>query len=262
MNLENFSNDIEQVAALEGFETVLGTDAPAMMTLRSYQLGPEIEQTLFQFCRELQAYNEHTNLVANAEIEVVLKEHILDSLSLIPVIGVDRLQNAELVDVGSGAGFPGIILAIACPSLSVALVESIGKKCLFLESTADSLGLEKRVQVCRQRAEILAHESDFRHTFNLATARAVASLPIVAELTLPLLKKGGWLLAQRSKRQAIQEESDADAYFSKLGGRLLDTIHLTPDLLGRELSVFKVKKESNTSSRYPRTAAQIKNEKL
>lgn len=239
------------------FESVLGADSPAVSRLQEFELGEEANQKLFEYCMLLQAFNEHTNLVSNASLEVVLKEHVLDSLSLLALAGLS-LKNAELIDIGSGAGFPGMVIAIASPSAKVVLLESIGKKCRFLEDTAEKLGLKRRVEVCCARAETVGHDPDYRQTFDLATARAVGALPVVAELTLPFLKVGGVLLAQRSKRQIDLEEPDADAYFARLGGKLVDTIHLPPDLLGRELAVLKVRKEKATASRYPRTASQIK----
>ena len=243
-------------------EQLADSDASEIASaLKQHDLSDEAVKQILIFCSELKAYNEHTNLVANANLDVVLKEHVLDSLQLLPAIRDDD-SNKKLIDIGSGAGFPGIILAIARPQLRIALLESIGKKCRFLELAAEKLELgSKRLQVLCDRAELLAHKAQYREAFDYATARAVAPLPIVAELTLPFLKKGALFLAQRSKRQALQEQADADAYVSKLGGKVVDIEFLPVDLVGRELSIIKIKKEKQTPSRYPRSSAQIQKDK-
>lgn len=200
----------------------------------------------------------HTNLVANDNLSVLLKEHLLDSMQLLPWLKPSRSSQLKLVDIGSGAGFPALVLAICRPDLQVTLLESIGKKCRFLEEAAEELGLDKRVRVICQRAESTAHESRFRERFDFATARAVGSLPMVAELCLPFLKTGGLFLAQRSKRQANEEADYADDYASRLGGHLKEIVNFKPDLLGRELSLLVMEKLKTTPLRYPRTAAEMK----
>lgn len=233
----------------------------AIAALRAYNLGAEIEAALLKYCSALQEYNEHTNLVANADLPVLLKEHVLDSLSLLPWIrGTAKDKSAALVDIGSGAGFPGMVLSIAVPSLKTTLIDSIGKKCRFLESAVEELGLQKRVYVQCERAEIIGQDKKFRGQFDFATARAVGALPIVCELALPLLRSGGRLLAQRSKRQAGEEEALADAYASRLGGTLDGIEHFEPDLLGREFSLMVIRKQKPTPAMYPRSAAQMKKE--
>ncbi|MBX9573232.1 MAG: 16S rRNA (guanine(527)-N(7))-methyltransferase RsmG [Candidatus Obscuribacterales bacterium] len=236
-------------------------DAAAILSaMDQHELNDDSKKQILLFCDELRAYNEHTNLVANANLDVVLKEHVLDSLTLLPSIKKD--SDAKLIDIGSGAGFPGLILAIARPQLKVFLLESIGKKCRFLEKACEKLGLgSKRVHVVCDRAEVLGHSPEYRERFTYATARAVAALPIVAELTLPFLKVGGIFLAQRSKRQVEQEQADAEAYISRLGGRVLRTDLLPEDLIGRQLSVTSIEKDRTTPRRFPRPAAQIQKDK-
>lgn len=245
------------------------------MALEAHQLGDSAESALLKYCCALKEYDSHTNLVANSDLQVVLKEHVLDSLRLLNLIKSSfkakfalqegspessEKNSLKLVDIGSGAGFPALVLAIAMPNLKVTLIESIGKKCRFLESVAQELDL-KRVRVICDRAEILGHERNLRERFEIATARAVGALPVVAELCIPFLKTGGVLLAQRSKRQALEEASTADAYASRLGAELEDTIHFEPDILGREMSVLLIKKTKSSPQRYPRSAAQMKGDK-
>ena len=234
--------------------------APIVAEIERFDLSDEALAKILLFCQELKAYNEHTNLVSNAKLDVVLKEHVLDSLTLLHSIEEER--SAGLIDIGSGAGFPAMILAIVRPQLRVSLVESIGKKCRFLEQCITTLGLgSNRVRVHCDRAEVLARKKELRETFDYATARAVAALPIVSELTLPFLKVGGVFLAQRSKRQAVQEEEEAEGYISKLGGEIFETEFLPPDLLGRELSIILIEKTKPTPSRFPRSSALIQKDK-
>ncbi len=242
-------------------EQSLGEDsAPILAEMERFNLSDEAQKKILLFCQELQAYNEHTNLVSNAKLDVVYKEHVLDSLTLLHSIEEDH--PASLIDIGSGAGFPALILAIARPQLHVSLVESIGKKCRFLEQTITKLDLDNdRVRVLCERAELLAHKLQLRETFDYATARAVAALPIVSELTLPFLKVGGVFLAQRSKRQAVQEQDEAEAYIAKLGGEIFETEFLPHDLLGRELSIILIEKTKSTPSRFPRSSALIQKDK-
>ncbi len=237
------------------WQTITDEDA-ALKLLSAYELPSE--EALFKYCQRLQEFDSHTNLVANSKLSVLLKEHVLDSLLLLPWIKKDGNHFGRLIDIGSGAGFPALVLAIAEPDLKVTLVESIGKKCRFLSEVIEALGLEKRVRVLCERAETLGHDKKLRENFDFATARAVGALPIVAELCIPFLRMGGLLLAQRSKRQLVDEEELADAYASKLGGSLTETVHFPADLLGREFSLLVIKKVKATSRTYPRSAGLMK----
>lgn len=234
----------------------------ALAQLEAFCLGAETEEKLWQYCRLLQDYNEHTNLVSNASMPVLLKEHLLDSLQLLPFLDskADRQteRKAELVDVGSGAGFPGLVLAISNKDLQVTLIDSIGKKCRFLELVCKELDMEDQVQVVPERAEMLGREPAFRESFDFATARAVASLPVVSELCLPFLQVHGLLLAQRSKKQVDLESKKADSDARRIGGRLKEIKYFEPDLLGREFALIVIEKISKTPARYPRSAAEIK----
>jgi len=247
----------ERLSQEQSWQDLPNEDA-ALAALKARGLSAESEAQLFAYCQLLHEFDSHTNLVANSSLPVLLKEHVLDSLQLLPWIQEAKRHSPRLVDVGAGAGFPGIVLAIAHPLLKLTLVESIGKKCRFLESVVTALDLSSRVQVICDRAETLGHDRKLRERFDFATARAVGALPVVAELCLPFLRVGGILLAQRSKRQAIEEHDEADAYFSRLGGGLVKPVDFEPDLLGRELSLFVVAKKRTTPLAYPRNAAQIK----
>lgn len=150
------------------------------------------------------------NLTAVTERNEVMERHIEDSLAIIPPISESyashcssSCESLNLVDVGSGAGLPGLILAIACPDWEVTLLESMNKRCLFLEHAINVTGLSN-VQVVRDRAENFGQTSEFRESFDVAVARAVAELRILVEYCLPLVRVGGLFLA--AKGHDPQEE--------------------------------------------------------
>jgi 16S rRNA (guanine527-N7)-methyltransferase len=220
----------------------------------------QLEQ-IAHFCQLLATYNAHTNLVANAEFEVVLRDHVMDSLSLVPTIisrPVAKEKTNRLIDIGSGAGFPGLILAIASRHLSVTLVESVGKKARFLEDTVSKIALSQRVEVKQARAEELAHQAQYRGKFDLATGRALGSLAVVAELTVPFLSVGGVCLLQKTVKQSEEEAPKARANLQKLGARLIKTIVLDAEILGKERAVMLIEQIKPVIARYPRPWAQIK----
>jgi 16S rRNA (guanine527-N7)-methyltransferase len=236
---------------------LLRRQADALAVELSDQSVSQIEK----FISLIASYNEHTNLVADSDAEVLVQNHIVDSLSLIPLICFGA-GPASLVDIGSGAGFPGMILAMACPQLDVMLVDSIGKKTKFLQMVAEDLSLSERVTVVNERAEVLARNRQLRESFDLATARAVGPIDMVAELALPLLKDGGKLLAQKSQAQLEDEERRAGKSLPKLGAELESVVNLDQTVLGKNLVVMTIKKLKATASCYPRTPAQMRKQPL
>jgi 16S rRNA (guanine527-N7)-methyltransferase len=202
----------------------------------------------------LSEYNQHTNLVSNAEPDVVVREHVIDALTLVPQVG----QCRKLVDIGSGAGFPGLILSIACANLQVHLIDSIGKKTKFLTQVAQRLGLQDRVVVHTARAEELAHEKSLRGSFDAATARAVGKLDLLCELALPFLQVGGVLLAQKSRQQAELELPAAQPALQLLGGEHRASEAPNMEATGRDLLVVTIAKVRATPDKYPRHGSQLK----
>jgi 16S rRNA (guanine527-N7)-methyltransferase len=209
------------------------------------------------FLSELAAYNEHTNLVSNADPLVVAREHVLDSLSLCACL-TDLNSSCRLVDIGTGAGFPAIVLAIALPNLAVLAIESVGKKTRFLQSLADRLNISQRLEVANERAESLAYDPSLRGSFDIATARAVGKIDVIAELALPFLKTGGRLLAQKSQAQLDEERRRAAIALPVLGGELTEIVIPNVEALEREHVVLIVCKKSATPKQFPRTPVQIK----
>jgi len=153
-------------------------------------------------------------------------------------------------------------LAIVAPQLEITLVEASGKKSRFLRESSQLLALGDRVTVCTARAEDLAHDPAYRERYGLATARAVGTFDLCAELVMPFLSIGGAFFSQKSKAQEAQERGNAELSLPKLGGRL-QTIHsLSNAILGKEKIVMEARKTSPTPSLYPRTWTKIKNAPL
>ena len=199
--------------------------------------------------------NQVMNLTAITEPRDVASLHLLDSLALIPTAG---LEAEKIVDVGAGAGFPGMPLAIAKPSLQLTLLDSLGKRVDFLRETAEALGLEN-VECVHARAEEFAAQR--RESFDAAVSRAVAALPVLCELCLPLVKPGGRMLAMKSSHSK-EEIAQAKTAIRILGGELewvKDYAVPATEVVHRIVCIRKI---SPTSKKYPRRFALIKKSPL
>jgi 16S rRNA (guanine527-N7)-methyltransferase len=198
--------------------------------------------------RLLLAWNSAINLSGIRAPEMIARGHVLDSLTALPLLrraGID-----ELVDLGSGGGYPGLPLAVALPARRALLVDSIAKKARFLTTAVDAMGLGDRVAVANARAETVARSPDHRGRWGAVVARAVADLPDLAELSLPLLRLGGLLVAW--KRRPIDVElARAEGALLRLGGRVLaiEAVAL-PGLEDHVLAV--VEKTGETPPEFPR----------
>lgn len=206
----------------------------------------------------LLAANEVMNLTSITDDEGMAIKHFVDSLTcLLSQAGSHYLS---LVDVGSGAGFPGIVLRIMNPGCHTVLVESVGKKARFLQDVCRQLGLDD-VEVVQARAEDLAHDPVYRERFDIAVARGVAALSPLAEYCLPLVKVGGWFVAMKGPR--VEDELAEGARASlRLGGGppVLIDVDLSGGHGARKL--VSIRKESHSAQRYPRKTAAIVREPL
>lgn len=219
----------------------------------------------------LSAYNQKVNLVADADPRTVINNHIVDCLTVAEVI--ERLQNdakvhadpqegsggASLVDIGSGAGFPGLVIAISIPDLKVLLVESIGKKARYLSESIKRLKLGDRVELSQERAETLGR-TDLRNSFDFATARAVGHLGMIAEMALPLLKEQGWLLCQKSSGRIEGEIKEAGRYLLPLGASRPEVLRPAVQCGKTEHMIVCLKKIGKTDDRFPRPWAKTARE--
>jgi 16S rRNA (guanine527-N7)-methyltransferase len=217
-------------------------------------------EKLRQFLKSLIAYNQHTNLVAKAEASTLIERHVLDSLTLLPIIRrfMPEHRPVSLVDVGAGGGFPGVILAISLPELKVSLVEATTKKCRFLESAGDLLKLDNQMPVVNGRAEELGILPDFRAEYDLATARALGSTALVAELLIPLVKVGGYALLQKTKNQLDQEMEEAEKRLNDMGAGVEEMVNVDAGNDETERVVLVLKKHSATPEGFPRPWSRIK----
>lgn len=197
--------------------------------------------------RRLQETNKVMNLTAVDDDEGIACRHFLDSLR--PLRSGWIPENATVVDVGTGAGFPGLPLAIARPDLKVTLADSLGKRCDFLKGIVHELGMEDRVCVLWIRAEDLGRDETHREAYDCACARAVAALPTLAEYLLPLVKVGGSLLAWKGPSLA-EELAKAQRALDILGGGKRYADHYT--VSDQPLVLARIDKSRATPSAYPR----------
>jgi 16S rRNA (guanine527-N7)-methyltransferase len=195
-------------------------------------------------------WNAKINLTAIRDVEGIRSKHFLDSLSC--ELAMRNTAVDQVIDVGTGAGFPGIPLKIIHPTLQLTLVEAIGKKARFCQLVADSLQLD-RVLVNTTRAEELAHQKDHRESYDWALARAVANLPILVEYLLPLVKVGGYVLAQKGSTAHAEVQSTART-LKVLGGELVNVIPVVLPGVPDERYLVVIKKVHVSPELYPRQA--------
>ena len=215
-------------------------------------LSNEVQDTLCAFGAAVVEQNKVMNLTAITEPEQVAKLHLLDSLSLLTL---ENLQGKRMIDVGCGAGFPGVPVKIACPEVELTLLDSLGKRMTWLAGVLPTLGVNAECVTARAEEEALLR----RERYDVATSRAVARLNILLELTAPYVKVGGKVLAM--KGMAAQEElAEAKNAIAKLGLKLERVVEFPVD--GTAHTVIVLKKVTHTPSQYPRRYAKIKQNPL
>lgn len=209
------------------------------------------EEQLAQFTRYYELLvetNKVMNLTAITEPEEVAVKHMVDSL----LAYEDGMQGKTLVDVGTGAGFPGVPLKIYCPSLKVTLVDSLGKRLRFLEQVINELGL-KGIRCEHLRAEDAGRSKKHREQYDYVTARAVARLSVLSEYCLPLAKKGGQFIALKGSRFA-EEIEEGEAAVKILGGKIISAEPVKLPGLDDGRAIIKIAKIKATPAQYPRKA--------
>lgn len=187
--------------------------------------------------------NQKMNLTAIVDEKEIAIKHFADSLCLLKYAEIP--QGASLMDIGTGAGFPGMVLKIFRPDLKITLADSLKKRCLFLERLGGELEIDD-VAILWGRAEELGRKEELREQFDFTTARAVASLPILLEYCTPFLKTGGAFLAMKAR----EEEADSAKALKALGCEVETTEKY--DLFGEERTLITVKKTAPTPEKYPR----------
>lgn len=198
--------------------------------------------------QELMTWNEKFNLTAIRDIEQIRNKHFLDSLTCVLAWGDHRPKS--LIDVGTGAGFPGIPLKILFPTIRLTLVESVGKKTKFCQHIVDLLKLE-HVNIIQDRAEVLGQNPKYREKFEWAVARAVANLPVLVEFLLPLVRLGGGVIAQKGESGPAETQNAAKA-IQILGGTLRQLLPISIPGVAEERYLVIIDKNARTPRLYPR----------
>lgn len=211
-------------------------------------LTEEQRQTLCRFGEAVIRQNEVMNLTAITDPAQVGKLHLLDSLT---VLTAADLSGKKLIDVGCGAGFPGVPVAIACPDARVTLLDSLGKRVHWLEETLPTLGINAECVTARAEEAV----ADRRETYDFATSRAVARLNILLELTAAYVKIGGAVIAMKGSA-AEEELAECGGAVKKLGLKLEEVKHFSID--GADHSLIVLRKVAATPKQYPRRYAKIK----
>ncbi|NWF64599.1 MAG: 16S rRNA (guanine(527)-N(7))-methyltransferase RsmG [Chloroflexi bacterium] len=205
---------------------------------------------LIHYEKELMEWNQKFNLTAIRDVESIRTKHFLDSYSC--VVAWKANPPRRLIDVGTGAGFPGIPLKIIYPAMHVTLVESVGKKAMFCQHVIHALGLED-IEVLHSRAEDVGQTAAKRESYDWAVARAVAHLNILSEYLLPLVKLGGTMLAQKGETGPAEAQS-AEKAMKILGGKLKQLIPINLPGVADDRYLVLVEKVAATPPKYPRKA--------
>lgn len=207
---------------------------------------------LFRYYEMLIEKNKVMNLTAITEEDEVITKHIIDSVSLVACLDRKYLENAKVIDVGTGAGLPGMILKIVFPNMKMTLFDSLKKRLVFLEEVISVLGL-KEVTTVHGRAEDYGRDKKMRESYDLAVSRAVANMSSLSEYCLPFVKKNGYFAAYKSA-ESQEEIRNAGNALKTLGGEIeKDAEFVLPDSDIRRRIVL-VRKVRQTPAAYPRKA--------
>ncbi len=203
-------------------------------------------------------WNEKINLTALTAPEDVALKHFTDSLMLLRYIDIEKDARSRVIDVGTGAGFPGLVLKIARPDIQLTLLDSLQKRLNFLDTVCRALDIEN-VELIHSRAED-GSRTELRDSFDIAVSRAVASMNTLCEYDMPYVRVGGRFIAMKGK-DADSELADAQNAITELGGKLIAKHDFILGSAG-ERSIIEIEKLSPTPERYPRKSKQIKNKPL
>lgn len=224
-------------------------------------LTDEQEKKFIRFYELLTEWNKRINLTSITEYSEVKVKHFLDSIALLKYVSVNEMKHKSLIDVGTGAGFPGIPLAIMCPELSVTLLDTLNKKITFLNEVVKECGLSN-VRTVHGRAEDIARQEEYREHFDYSVSRAVAGLSVLSEYCIPFLKVGGLFLAYKSvktEEEIIESKHALDllhADIERVEKFELPANNSEVSSDGDRRSILFIRKNNTTESRYPRRAGK------
>ena len=220
------------------------------------QLGIDLsDKQVEQFMRYkelLQEWNEKMNLTAITEDREVITKHFLDCMTINKAL--EMKNQKTVIDIGTGAGFPGLVIKIAFPHLEVTLVDALKKRLNFLEVVIEELGLEG-IKCIHSRAEDLGKNKVYREGFDICASRAVANLAVLSEYTLPFVKIDGYLIALKGQKLDEELEQGQKA-IQILGGQLEEVVHTGVPFTDLDHKIAKIKMVKSTSTKYPRKAGE------
>lgn len=206
----------------------------------------------YQYFELLIEWNKVMNLTTITEVEDVVTKHFVDSLSLVKVLPDLKSEQVQILDMGTGAGFPGIPLKIVFPELEITLLDSLNKRINFLNEVIEQLGL-KKIKAVHGRAEDYGRDREYREKYDYCVSRAVANLSTLSEYCMPYVKIGGAFIPYKSGK--IEEElNQAKGAVKLLGGKIEEVITFMLPKTDVERSFVVVRKKEGTSKKYPRKA--------
>lgn len=221
------------------------------------QYGLELSESQYKkldiYAEFLVEYNNNVNLTAITDPKEILIKHFLDSILLVSYCDIPL--ESSLIDVGTGAGFPSVPLKIYRSDLKITLLDSLNKRICFLEQLCEKLGIE--AEFIHGRAEDFSKKSEYREKFDFSCARAVANMSLLSELCIPFVKVGGYFISMKGPTENVSEGENA---IKILGGELTNICGY--ELEGEERRIVKVKKISQTPTKYPRNSSQLKKKTL
>lgn len=215
------------------------------------EISSQKAEKLFRFYELLIEKNKVMNLTSITDLEEVTYKHFIDSISLIKKVDNLRIENYKIADLGTGAGFPGVPLAIVFPNLNLTLIDSLNKRINFIKDVCMDLKI-KNIVAIHTRAEDIARDVDYREKFDICVSRAVANLSSLSEYCLPLVKLGGSFISYKSKGADI-EILEAGRAIKILGGEIAKSEAFKLEKYGERILV-EIKKINTTPKKYPRKA--------
>lgn len=220
-------------------------------------VSDELLEKLEIYAKELKEWNEKINLTAIKDDEGIAIKHFIDSLMLLKYISIP--ENSKIIDVGTGAGFPGLVIAAARSDVKVTLLDSTGKKLKVVEDIAQKMGLSN-YEILNMRAEDAGQKKEYREQFDFSTARAVAELRVLSEYCLPFVKQNGYFISMKGAL-AEKEIENATNALKVLSGQIEENFNFNLCSTG-ERNIIKIKKISQIPTKYPRVSAQISKKPL